>query len=87
MHYFRYARYILVDTFVDRQLVPKGIMRTVVSALALVWLIKYIYILNLQFLNNVIIIETEFNLPRVFVTQDEFDYTVQTFWFSSHQRH
>ena len=76
-----------VDTFVDRQLVPKGIMRPVVSALALAWLIKYIYILNLQFLNNVIIIETEFNLPRVFVTQDEFDYTVQTFWFSSHQRH
>ena len=42
-------------------------MRPVVSALALAWLIKYIYILNLQFLNNVIIIETEFNLPWVLV--------------------
>ena len=52
---------------VGGQLVHKCIMCPVVSALARC--IKYIYIMNLQFLNNVIIIKTEFNLPRTLVSR------------------
>ena len=44
-----------VDTSAGGLLVPEGIIRQVVSALVLTWLIRYIYYCNLQLLNNVII--------------------------------
>jgi len=43
----------------------EGIIRPIVSASALTWLIRYILYRNLQFLNHVIIIKTKVLLPEV----------------------
>ena len=50
--------YHLVDASPDGLLVSDCIIRSVVSASALAWLIRYIYYSNLQFLNNVMINKT-----------------------------
>ena len=53
-----------VDTSAGRLLVPGGNIRPVVRISALTWLTRYIYHWNLQFLNNVIIIEMKVLLPQ-----------------------
>ena len=43
----------------------KEIIHPVVSVLALTWFIKYIFVIEIQFLNNVmIIIKMKANLPQ-----------------------
>ena len=52
------------DNIAGGLLVPEGIIRPVVSASALAWLIINIFYWNLQFLNNVIINKTMVLLPH-----------------------
>jgi undecaprenyl pyrophosphate phosphatase UppP len=54
----------ILDTTAGGLLVPK-VSATVVSALALIWFIRYIRYRNLQFLNYVIIIKTNILLPQI----------------------
>ena len=56
--------YHWVDTSAGGLLVPEGIIRPVVGALALTWFIKYTHYWNLQFLNNVSINESNVLLPQ-----------------------
>jgi hypothetical protein len=62
----------------SRLLVPGDIIRLVVSVLALQRLIRYIYYWNLQFLNNIIDIETKdiFLSGMAWVTLASFDFPV-----------
>jgi hypothetical protein len=48
--------------------IPEDIIHPVVRVSALTWFIRYIYYWNLQFLNNVIIINTKVLLPHAYVT-------------------
>ena len=57
--YLRFYYYHWVDTSAGELFVTEGIIRPVVSASAPTWFIRYIYFLNLQFLNNVIINKTK----------------------------
>ena len=53
--YLRFYYYHWVGTSVCGLLVPHGIIRPVISALALTWFNRYIYYWNLHLRNNVII--------------------------------
>ena len=61
---FFFYYYHSVDTSPGELLVPKGIIRPVFSSSALIWFISYINYWNLQFLNNVIINQTNVLLPQ-----------------------
>jgi hypothetical protein len=56
---FSFLCSLWVDTSAGEILAPDGITRSVVSASALTRFIRYIYYLNLQFLNNVVIDKTK----------------------------
>jgi hypothetical protein len=62
--YLRFNYYHWIDTLVGRLLVPRGIIRPVVSVSALTWLSRCICYLYLQFLYNVIIIKAKVLLPQ-----------------------
>ena len=53
----RFYYYQWVGTSGGRLLAPEGIIRPVVSVLALTWFIRYIYYYNLRFLENVNVIK------------------------------
>jgi hypothetical protein len=77
-HYIWYLTlyyYQWVDTSNGVILVPEVIIRPVVSASALIWVIEYIYYWSLQFLNNVIINKTMVLLSEAYVTVEDFDYS------------
>jgi hypothetical protein len=73
--YLTFYYYQWVDTSNGVLLVREVIIRPVVSASALIWVIKYIYYWNLQFLNNVIINKTMVLLSEAYVTVEDFDYS------------
>jgi hypothetical protein len=56
--------YLRVDTSADEIFVSDGIVSPVVSASALTWLIKYICLSNIHFLNHVIIIKIKVLHPQ-----------------------
>jgi len=68
------------DNIAGGLLAPEGIIRLVVSASALAWLIIYIYYSKL-FLNKVIINRTKVLLPQALVTLADFGYHVYALWF------
>jgi len=55
IRYLGFYYYHWVDTSAGRLFAPEGIIRPVVSASTLTWYIRYIYYLNILFLNNAII--------------------------------
>jgi hypothetical protein len=57
--------YEFQSTSASGLLVPDGIICLLVSILALIWFIRYIYYWNLQFPNNGINIKTKVLLPQV----------------------
>ena len=73
--FLRFYYHHLAYTSADGLLVPEVIIRPVVNASALIWVIKYIYYWNLQFLNNVIINKTMVLLSEAYVTVEDFDYS------------
>jgi hypothetical protein len=76
--YLRFYYYHLVDTSAGGLLVPEGFIRSVVSAPALTWYIRYYW--NWQFLNNVIINKTKVLLLQAKVTIADFGYPVYALW-------
>jgi len=68
--------YYWVDSSAGGLLVPEGIIRPVVSALVLTLFIRYIYYLDLHFLNNVIINKIMVLLPPSWLTVADFGYPV-----------
>ena len=59
----KFDNYHLVDASPDGLLVSDCIIRSVVNVSALAWLKRYMYYSNLQFLNNVMINETNVLIP------------------------
>ena len=77
--YLRFYYYHWVDTSDDGLLVHEGIICPVVSASALKWLIRYIYYWNLQFLNNVTLMEIKVLFPHAYMTLADFGYPISIF--------
>ena len=75
-YYYHWA-----DTAAGWLLAPEGIIRPVVSILALSLFIRYICHWNLQFLNNIIMIKTKVLIPRAYVTFVGFGYMFRHFVF------
>jgi hypothetical protein len=53
-----------VETTTGGLVILEDIIQPIVSASTLTWFIRYIYVWKLQFLDHVIIIKTEVNLPQ-----------------------
>jgi hypothetical protein len=77
--------YVFITITGGGLLVLEGIIRPVISASALTWLIRYIYYRNLQFLYNVIINKTNILLLQAYVTVADFNYPKLVLWIYSAQ--